>query len=128
MTEEEQKAIELLKEEISRPVEVPEDKFNTFILYNIESAKTLLNLISNLQKENEELKNMSGIDVYKLGQKTQRDKTNFEIERLQKELDKSNKRINMCIDLLNGEGCLNYNTYEEKIKYIDKLIELESKE
>lgn len=50
------------------------------------------------------------------------------ISNLQKELDKSNKRINMCIDLLNGEGCLNYDTYEEKIKYIDKLIELENKE
>lgn len=48
---EEQKAIELLKEEISRPVEVPEDKFNTFILYNIENTKIILNLISKLQAD-----------------------------------------------------------------------------
>ena len=51
MTEKEQKAIELLKEEISRPVEVPEDKFNTFILYNIENTKIILNLISKLQAD-----------------------------------------------------------------------------
>lgn len=51
MTEKEQKAIELLKEEISRPVEVPEDKFNTFILYNIENTKIILNLISKLQSD-----------------------------------------------------------------------------
>ena len=56
MNKEEKKAIEELKEEISRPVEVPEDKFDTFILYNIENAKIILNLISKLQKENEELK------------------------------------------------------------------------
>lgn len=51
MTEKEQKAIELLKEEISRPVEVPEDKFNTFILYNIENTKIILNLISKQQSD-----------------------------------------------------------------------------
>lgn len=44
------------------------------------------------------------------------------------ELQKKDKRIKMLIDLLNSEGCLNFNTYEEKIKYIDKLIELENKE
>ena len=47
------------------------------------------------------------------------------ISKLQKELDKSNKRINMCIDLLNLEGCLNFNTKQEKLDYIDKLIKLE---
>lgn len=44
---------------------------------------------------------------------------------LQKELDKSNERIDMCIDLLNGEGCLNFDTKQEKLDYIDKLIKLE---
>lgn len=48
-------------------------------------------------------------------------------QKLQKELDKSNKRINMCIDLLNGEGCLNFDTKQEKLEYIDKLIKLEEK-
>lgn len=51
MSEEEKKAIEELQEEINKPVEVSGDKFDTFILYNIKSAKTILNLISNLQKE-----------------------------------------------------------------------------
>ena len=44
------------------------------------------------------------------------------------ELDNADKRIKMLIDLLNSEGCLNFDNYEEKIKYIDKLIELENKE
>ena len=56
MNEEEKKSVNELKEEINKPVEVQGDKFNTFILYNIESAQTILNLIEKLQKENEELK------------------------------------------------------------------------
>ena len=56
MNEEEKKSVNELKEEINKPVEVQGDKFNTFILYNIESAKTVLNIIEKLQKENEELK------------------------------------------------------------------------
>lgn len=50
------KAYEELKKEINKPLEVPEDKFDTFILYNIDNAKIILNLIEKLQKENEELK------------------------------------------------------------------------
>ena len=56
MSDEEKKAIDELKEEINKPVEVPEDRFNTFILYNIESAKIVLNLIEKQSKEIEELK------------------------------------------------------------------------
>ena len=56
LSEEEKKAIDELKEEINKPVEVPEDRFNTFILYNIESAKIVLNLIKKQSKEIEELK------------------------------------------------------------------------
>ena len=56
MTDEEKKSVNELKEEINKPVEVQGDKFNTFILYNIESAKTVLNLIEKQQKEIEELK------------------------------------------------------------------------
>lgn len=56
MSDEEKKAIDELKEEINKPVEVPEDRFNTFILYNIESAKIVLNLIEKKSKEIEELK------------------------------------------------------------------------
>ena len=56
LSEEEKKAIDELKEEINKPVEVPEDRFDTFILYNIESAKIVLNLIKKQSKEIEELK------------------------------------------------------------------------
>lgn len=59
MNEEEKKSVNELKEEINKPVEVQGDKFNTFILYNIESAKTILNLIEKLQKENEELEEIN---------------------------------------------------------------------
>ena len=37
--------------EINNPVEVPTDKFNTFILYNIKSTRTILNLIEKQSKE-----------------------------------------------------------------------------
>lgn len=56
LSDEEKKAINELKEEINKPVEVQGNKFNTFILYNIESAKTILNLIEKQSKEIEELK------------------------------------------------------------------------
>lgn len=56
LSDEEKKAIDELKEEINKPVEVPEDRFDTFILYNIESAKIVLNLIKKQSKEIEELK------------------------------------------------------------------------
>lgn len=56
MSEEEKEAIKELEEEIHNPVEVPEDKFNTFILFNIKSAKTVVNYIDKLQKENDSLK------------------------------------------------------------------------
>ena len=59
MNEEEKQAIQELKEEINKPMEVPEDKFNTFILYNIKSTKTILNLIEKQQKEIERLKNLN---------------------------------------------------------------------
>ena len=55
MSDEEKKAVDELKKEINNPVEVPTDKFNTFILYNIESARTILNLIEKQSKEIEEL-------------------------------------------------------------------------
>lgn len=51
MSEEEKKSFEELKKEINKPLEVPEDKFNTFILYNIDNAKIILNLIEKQQKE-----------------------------------------------------------------------------
>lgn len=50
MSEEEKKAINELKEEISKPLEVPEDIFDTYILFNIKNSKILLNLIDRLQK------------------------------------------------------------------------------
>ena len=62
LSEEEKKAIDELKEEINNPVEVPTDKFNTFILYNIESARTILNLIEKQSKEIEEYKKQLDLD------------------------------------------------------------------
>ena len=53
---EEKEAYEELKKEINKPIEVPEDKCNTFILYNIDNAKIIVNLIEKQQKEIEELK------------------------------------------------------------------------
>lgn len=58
MSEEEKKSFEELKKEINKPLEVPEDKCNTFILYNIDNAKIILNLIEKQQKEIENLKEL----------------------------------------------------------------------
>ena len=62
LSDEEKKAVNELKEEINKPVEVQGDKFNTFILYNIESAKTILNLIEKQSKEIEEYKKQLDLD------------------------------------------------------------------
>ena len=56
MSEEEKKVYEELKKEINKPLEVPEDKCNTFILYNIDNAKIIVNLIKKQQKKIDELK------------------------------------------------------------------------
>ena len=66
LSEEEKKAIDELKEEINKPVEVPEDRFDTFILYNIESAKIVLNLIKKQSKEIEELKTINQMQKYRI--------------------------------------------------------------
>lgn len=50
------KAYEELKKEINKHLEVPEDKFDTFILYNIDNAIIVLNLIKKQQKKIDELK------------------------------------------------------------------------
>ena len=59
MSEEEKKSFEELKKEINKPLEVPEDKCNTFILYNIDNAKIIVNLIEKQQKE---IQNLQTID------------------------------------------------------------------
>lgn len=59
MSEEKKKSFEELKKEINKPLEVPEDKFNTFILYNIDNAKIILNLIEKQKKEIENLKEIN---------------------------------------------------------------------
>lgn len=56
MTDDEKNAIEELKEELNKPLEFPEDKFDTFVLYNIKKAKVILNLIEKQEKEIERLK------------------------------------------------------------------------
>lgn len=66
MSDEEKKAVDELKKEINNPVEVPTDKFNTFILYNIESARTILNLIEKQSKEIEELKTINQMQKYRI--------------------------------------------------------------
>lgn len=65
MSDEEKKAIVELKEEINKPLEVQEDKFDTFILYNIESAKIVINLIEKQSKEIEEYKKQLDLDYVK---------------------------------------------------------------
>ena len=56
LSEEEKEAMEELKEEINKPLELPEDIFSTYILCDIEKAKTIINLIEKQQKELEEYK------------------------------------------------------------------------
>ena len=107
MSDEEKKAIDELKEEINKPVEVPEDKFDTFILYNIESAKIILNLIEKQSKEIEELKEeyntklLSNAGIYQLGfkdgKKSVEDKIKAKIEEKRKVLTDTNVII---IDVL----------------------------
>ena len=82
---EEKKAIDELKEEINKPVEVPEDRFNTFILYNIESAKIVLNLIEKKSKEIEELK-----ETLKCTQNSWYEDT-IKIEEMKKQIDLDNE-------------------------------------
>ena len=85
LSEEEKKAIDELKEEINKPVEVPEDRFNTFILYNIESAKIVLNLIKKQSKEIEELK-----ETLKCTQNSWYEDT-IKIEEMKKQIDLDNE-------------------------------------
>lgn len=86
MTEEEEKAIEEMNNWLNY-----NKKHKNMLLRADEIIKvqeTILNLISNLQKENEELKQDNS------HQWEERCKLTFEIERLQKELDKKDKVIN----------------------------------
>ena len=83
MSDEEKKAIDELKEEINKPVEVQGNKFNTFILYNIESAKTILNLIEKQSKEIEEYKKQLDLDN---ADKKWEDKIKAKIEELDIEI------------------------------------------
>ena len=91
LSDEEKKAVDELKKEINNPVEVPTDKFNTFILYNIESARTILNLIEKQSKEIEELnksdesKEQSSMKYYNL-YKELVDKIKAKIEGLQEDI------------------------------------------
>ena len=93
LSDEEKKAVDELKKEINNPVEVPTDKFNTFILYNIESARTILNLIEKQSKEIEELnksdesKEQSSMKYYNL-YKELVDKIKAKIEEVDIQLQK----------------------------------------
>lgn len=100
------------------------------LLYNNHISqygkRKLENYIKELQKEIKELKDDKEglINGYKdTAYKLEELRVNY--NKLEKELEKNNKRIDMCIDLLNGEGCLNFDTKQEKLDYIDKLIKLE---
>ena len=85
LSDEEKKAVDELKKEINNPVEVPTDKFNTFILYNIESARTILNLIEKQSKEIEELK-----ETLKCTQNSWYEDT-IKIEEMKKQIDLDNE-------------------------------------
>ena len=108
MSEEEKKSVNELKEEINKPVEVQGDKFNTFILYNIESAKTVLNLIAKLQKENEELKEENEYNKlllelnnnFTIDKKTGNYKWNvIEIQKIKDKIEELNKEIKSCTEI-----------------------------
>ena len=101
MSEEEKKSFEELKKEINKPLEVPEDKCNTFILYNIDNAKIILNLIEKQQKE---IQNLQTIDK--------------EHQKLNGELEKENTRQH---ELL-GNIHQNYRDKITKIQEQDKEI------
>ena len=92
MSDEEKKAVDELKKEINNPVEVPTDKFNTFILYNIESARTILNLIEKQSKEIEELKlrneALGDITIYNQKNSVSKDKIKAKIEEVDIQLQK----------------------------------------
>ena len=102
LSDEEKKAVDELKKEINNPVEVPTDKFNTFILYNIESARTILNLIEKQSKEIEELKqNIHLKEVYVLKTNDYIKGTNIEDELCNKKWeDKIKAKILECRKIL----------------------------
>lgn len=107
LSDEEKKAVDELKKEINNPVEVPTDKFNTFILYNIESARTILNLIEKQSKEIEELKK----DKLELINKNH-------VVHL-KDVEKELREMKKVIDTKNAEiECLNviHESYKEMVE------------
>ena len=124
MNEEEKKAVNELKEEINKPVEVQGDKFNTFILYNIESAKTVLNLIEKLQKEKEELEEINNELEAEKNEAIRR--YNFETITIQKVKDKIEKLNKKEKEELKGmKGQDRYfvkQTYQNKRMILQELI------
>ena len=123
MNEEEKKSVNELKEEINKPVEVQGDKFNTFILYNIESAKTILNLIEKLQKENEELEEINNELEAEKNEAIRR--YNFEtipIKKVKDKIEELNKAYEDSKDE-NGESEYYYPDYT--IRVLEELLESE---
>lgn len=123
MNEEEKKSVNELKEEINNPVEVQGDKFNTFILYNIESAKTISNLIEKLQKENEEFKKLI-VHKNEYTQKLEKDlfenASNYVIP-IQKVKDKIERLSKIKGDFVTSIAV------SERIKVLIELLESEEK-
>ena len=116
------------KEEIAKSIDeglkiLKQEPSFIFNLEEIEAIQYLQNEIIDIQKDIDFHLDKENI-IPKEELKAKQTILNL-ISRMQKELDKSNKRINMCIDLLNGEGCLNFDTKQEKLDYIDKLIKAE---
>ena len=114
MTDEEKKAIEDLKEELNKPLEVPEDKFNTFILCNIENVRIILNLI-----EKQENDYQSCMDYA--------DSLNKDIGELLLKLEKQEKIINemaKAIYRIDTVGEYGFNL-ENIIEYFTKKVEEE---
>ena len=77
------------------------------------------------EEEKEEIKELINL-LYNnhISQYGKRKLENY-IKKLQKELDKSNKRIDMCIKLLNLEDCLKFDTKQEELDCIDRLVEID---
>lgn len=131
MSEEEKKAIEDLKEEINRPVEVREYKFDTFILYNIKNAKIILNLIEKQQAELDSYNNLKQIEQehkkingeLREELKRERETSHF----LQSQLDIANANIiHLKIAKEESEELLENSVSKDKIR--EKIEEVKSLE
>ena len=90
MDKEEKEVIDELEDDINEALEENEDIFDTFILFNIKSAKTVLKLINKYEKRITFLRG----EIYRLNKKT---------DKLQKENENAKWYINQMIARINED-------------------------